>query len=133
MKNLILLTSLSVVLSVSAVSCSGLQTTREWDTTEKTMFATNQAIRTIDMMQTSYIFANAAFHEINPILVAGVSVLGPLFVPIYFVGVGIAEYLILDQIENPTYRKVAIGALTAVSVGLVYHNNAIGIGLSSPR
>jgi len=133
MRNWFCLASLFVLLSFSAISCSGLQTTREWDTTEKTMFVANQAIRTIDMMQTSYIFANAAFYEVNPILVAGVSILGPLFVPIYFIGVGIAEYLILDQIENPVYRKVAIGVLTAASIGLVYHNNSIGVGLSSPR
>ena len=97
------------------------------------MFVATQAVRTIDMMQTSYIFSHAAFYEINPILVGGVSVLGPLFVPIYFIAVGIAQYLILDQIEDPVNRKVVMGAIGVVSVGLVYHNNAIGLGLSSPR
>ena len=96
------------------------------------MFATHQAVRTVDMLQTAHIFSHGAFHEINPILTAGVSVMGPLFVPVYFIGIAIAEYFIVDHIEDPTLRKVVLGGALVVSSAVVYHNNSIGIGLSVP-
>lgn len=123
----------SAILIVCA-SCSGVQhkPTRPWDSTERVMFVTHQAVRTVDLMQTAHIFSHAAFHEINPILVAGVGAIGPLFVPVYFVAVAVAEYFIVDHIENPVARKVVLGGAIVASSALVYHNNSVGIGLSVP-
>lgn len=130
MKRLLLLPALLVILNCAGAQnkadLAGLHPFNDWDNTEKTLFVAHQVVRTVDLFQTVYIFSHSAFYEINPALCFGVGLIGPAFIPIYFIAVGVAEYFIVDALDPPL-RKVALSGATVLSLGLVYHNYSIGI------
>ena len=101
----------------------------DWDKTEKALFASNSVLRTVDMLQTNDIYHHKEYHEINPFIDAGVDKFGTKFIPVWFVGMGVAEYLVVDALPH-SWRKGVLGFTNAVSLGLVYHNNQIGLGLN---
>ena len=118
-----------IVFVFTASTCSLVRASDDWDTYDKSLFAAHQVIRTVDMFQTNDIYDHKEFYEMNPIIDRGVDEFGTKFIPVYFVGMAVAEYLIADALPSK-YRKVFLGVGTAVSLGLVYHNNDIGLGLS---
>ena len=101
----------------------------DWDKTEKALFASSCVFRTIDMLQTNDIYHHDEYHEINPFINAGVDKFWTKFIPVWFITMGLAEYLIIDVLPHK-YRKVALGVTNAVSLGLIYNNNRIGLGLN---
>jgi hypothetical protein len=103
----------------------------DWDKTEKALFASSCVLRTVDMLQTNDIYnrEDEGYHEINPLIDAGVNKFGTKFIPVWFITGTIAEYLILDALPHK-YRKIALGVTNAVSLGLIYNNNRIGLGLN---
>ena len=101
----------------------------QWDKTEKTMFIAHSTIRAVDMLQTNDIYHKDEYHELNPMIDWGVNQMGTKFIPIWFVGIGVVEYILLDQLSHNN-RKIGLGALTALGLGVVCHNNSIGLGLN---
>ena len=101
----------------------------DWDKTEKALFASSCVFRTIDMLQTNDIYHHDEYHEINPLIDSGVDKFGTKFIPVWFVTMGLTEYLIVDALPHK-YRKVVLGVTNAVSLGLIYNNNRIGLGLN---
>ena len=101
----------------------------DWDKTEKALFTSSCVFRTIDMLQTNDIYHHDEYHEINPFIDSGVDKFGTKFIPVWFVTMGLTEYLIVDALPHK-YRKVVLGVTNAVSLGLIYNNNRIGLGLN---
>ena len=102
---------------------------KDWDKTEKALFASSCVFRTVDMLQTNDIYHHDEYYEINPAIDYGVDKFGTKFIPVWFISMGIAEYLIVDALPHK-YRKIALGVTNAVSLGLIYNNNRIGLGLN---
>jgi len=128
---LVLLVLLSSLLCYGTSNAWEFKPFNDWDKAEKALFASNCVFRTVDMLQTNDIFArkDEGYYEMNPLIDAGVNKFGTKFIPIWFVSMGVAEYLIIDALPHK-YRKIALGVTNAVSLGLIYNNNRIGLGLN---
>lgn len=122
---LVYITFILLALSIASNARAG----DEWDTYDKSVFVAHQVFRTVDMFQTQDIYNHKEFYEMNPIIDRGVNKFGTHFIPVYFVAMGVAEYLIADALPDP-YRKVFLTAGTMVTIGLVHHNKSIGLGMS---
>lgn len=122
---------IKIMLMIMAVlfSSATVHAEDEWDTYDKSLFAAHQLIRTVDMFQTQDIYNHKEFYEMSPIIDRGVNEFGTHFIPVYFASIGVIEYLIADALPSP-YRKTFLGVGTAVSLGLIYRNNSIGLGMS---
>ena len=120
---------LLVLVLIGLPLCSEDRAGDEWDTYDKSLFVAHQIIRTVDMFQTQDIYNQKEFYEMNPVIDTGVDRFGTHFIPIYFVGMAVAEYFIADALPS-NYRKAFLTVGSAVSVGLVYHNKAAGLNMS---
>lgn len=97
----------------------------QWDRTDYTLLATMTAAQVVDWRQTRRISeAPATFHEINPLIGRHPD---PGRVDMYFAAswllkIGVAHVLPSD------YRKLWLSGMIGMSLGLVVHNDSIGIG-----
>ena len=100
-----------------------------WDKTDKALFATGLVFQTVDMLQTNDIYHDDDYHEVNPIIDAVVDAGGTKVLPLYFLSTAFIKYAVADNLSGE-YRKAFLATTTAISVGLVVHNNSIGLGLN---
>ena len=131
MKKLCLLMVLLPLLWCKTSNAWNFKPFNDWDKIEMSLFLSNCVLRTVDMLQTNDIYnrEDEGYHEINPLIDAGVNKFGTKFIPVWFITGTIVEYLIVDAMPHK-YRKVALGVTNAISIGLIYNNNRIGLGLN---
>ena len=101
----------------------------DWDNWDKSLYITHQLAKTVDMFQTQNIYRNKEYRELNPVIDSGVNKFGTHFIPVYFLGSAVAEYIVADVLKAP-YRKMFLTTGTLFTIGLIQHNKSIGLGLS---
>lgn len=98
----------------------------KWDRTDYTLLAMSTAVMAIDWRQTRRIAEEPKrFYEMNPILPRHPdhNQVDLYFAASWLIKVGIAHVLPSD------YRKIWLGAMAVGTLGIVIHNNNIGLGL----
>jgi hypothetical protein len=119
---------LIVVFLIIFWVCSAAFGAESWDKTEKGLMALAVSAYAIDTLQTSYIISDDSYDEINPIISNGVDLTGKSFIPLYFIGVIALEYWIADHLSHKN-RKIFLGIVTALEIGVISRNAYIGVGL----
>ena len=95
-----------------------------WDTTDKALGAAALTLWAVDWGQTRYIAKNPdRFYEYNQLLGEHPSVAR---VNNYFIGVGIAGYLLADYLSSDN-RKLFLGTFAVIELGVTSHNRYLGI------
>lgn len=124
------------LLTLGLLSCMACSSAHAWDfkpfdgwnKTDKVLYGTGLVFQTIDLLQTNYIYSHSEYHEINPVIDTVVDMAGTKALPLYFLSTALLKYAVADMLEG-SYRTTWLATTTAISVGLVYHNNSIGLGL----
>lgn len=98
---------------------------QDWDNKEKGLLATLIITKTIDCLQTRWIFDNQR-NELNPIMVEGVERFGKIFIPVYFALTTLGTTLIANWLPSD-YRKPWLGIWVGVSGTNVARNYTVGI------
>src|SRR3990167_900711 len=112
-----------VMLSLIA-SCTPAIAADPWDTTDKALGAAALTVWAVDWGQTRYIAKHPReFHEYNILLGEHPSVTR---VNNYFIGVGIAGYLLADYLPSGS-RKTFLSVFSAFEIGITAHNLHIGV------
>jgi hypothetical protein len=95
-----------------------------WDGTDKALGAAALTLWAVDFGQTRYIANNPdRFYENNPLLGKHPSVSR---VNNYFIGVGIAGYLLADHLSSAN-RKMFLATFAVIELGVTRHNRYVGI------
>jgi len=100
----------------------------DWDKTDKTLFAITVSASAVDTLQTKDIFGDPNRTEVNPIINGGVDLIGEGFIPLYFIGVSALQWWIADNL-SPKNRKIFLGIVSTIEVGVVSRNAYLGVGL----
>ena len=94
-----------------------------WNRTDKTIFATGMALKTIDCLQTIEIARNPDYYELNPIIGKHPS---EEKVIAYFALGGLAYYLVADWVPEK-WRTGWLSFWVGASSVCVFHNYRVGI------
>lgn len=97
-----------------------------WDRTDYTLLGTMTAVQVVDWRQTRRILEQPdRYHEVNPILGRNPDrgSVDLYFAVSWLLKAGIAHVL------PSQWRKVWLGGMAVGSLGLVIHNNNIGLGV----
>lgn len=98
---------------------------QDWDNIDKGLLATLIMTKTVDCLQTRWIFDNE-WNELNPIIVEGVERFGKVFIPVYFALTTLGIGLIADWLPSD-YRKPWLGIWVGISGKCVHRNYVVGI------
>jgi len=122
MKRTLIITCLVLLLIASPAAAYD-----DWDRTDYALLAASTALQVIDWRQTLRIADNPGrYYEGNPLLPRHPDrgQVDRYFVGSFLIRAGVAYVL------PSRWRKVWLGAMTAGSLGMVIHNDSIGLGIS---
>ena len=96
-----------------------------WKTEDKLLYGAWGIAHGIDLLQTREIFDNPNFYELNPVFRS--------VDKDWSTAIMLLEYPLVYWMvdEFPKIRTFGLGILTGVSVGLIIHNNNIGVRIGA--
>jgi hypothetical protein len=118
-----------VILSLILSSCA--HAPDPWTKQQKALFGAFTALHAVDLMQTQYVFDHDEFYERNPIIRRIHGHGGDIAVTGYFVGTWAAIGAACHYMPSK-YRTATLWIVTTINLGVVIHNDHIGVGLGKP-
>ena len=94
-----------LIFSILLFSYNSFAQDKTWDDFDKGLFSTFVALNVIDYAQTTYIFDNEEYYELNPIIVKLDDKMGQTGILLYFTSCTIGSYFIADWLK-PKHRKI---------------------------